>query len=52
MNGYAVCKDCGNGTMNNMVNTQFELDGDAAVCVRCGSTHVDGELYLEDTEVV
>jgi hypothetical protein len=50
LKGYAVCKDCGNGTMNNQVHTVFELDGDVAVC-QCGSTHIDGELYLELSEV-
>ena len=46
LKGYGICKDCGAGTMSNDLNTQFELDGGSAVCVSCGSTHIDGELYL------
>ena len=43
-----VCKDCGNGTLNNDFNTAFELvtfedaDGEAGlICNKCGSTHLD-----------
>jgi hypothetical protein len=51
MNGQAICKDCGNGTLNNKINEQFVLacddyDNEFAVCVRCGSNHIDGELYV------
>ena len=45
--GYAVCKDCGNGTLNNLRNTQFKEDG---TCLACGSSHVDGKLYFEEDE--
>ena len=50
LNGYAVCKDCGTGTMNNRINNRFLLsgDGETAVCGECGSTHIDGELYIEE----
>jgi hypothetical protein len=50
MEGQAICKDCGNGTLNNAINEQFILvsDDDVAVCKRCGSPHIDGELYLEE----
>ena len=47
LNGSAVCKDCGNGTLNNARNTQFEFDGERAHCVGCGGSHIDGELYLD-----
>ena len=51
LKGQAVCKDCGNGTLNNELNTQFEIveihGYETAACVRCGRTHVDGELYVE-----
>ena len=55
LRGQAICKDCGNGTLNNAVNEQFTLesfDGDeyVAVCRACGSTHVDGTLYMEVEE--
>ena len=45
--GQAICKDCGNGTLNNLLNTQFAEDG---ACLKCGSFHVDGELY--EAEVI
>lgn len=51
MSGQAICKDCGNGTLNNAVNAQFELGDDSAYCLRCGSSHIDGELYLDNSEV-
>jgi hypothetical protein len=56
LKGQAICKDCGNGTLDNEMNTQFELVevGDSgmsvAACLMCGSGHVDGELYLENEE--
>ena len=57
MSGQAICKDCGNGTLNNEVNTKFELvsddnDNEFVVCNRCGSSHIDGELYLDLQEVL
>jgi hypothetical protein len=56
MNGQAICKDCGNGTLNNELNPQFGLadnlanESEVAVCLRCGSTHIDGELYMEEVQ--
>jgi hypothetical protein len=35
-----VCKDCGNGTLNNDLNPAFELE-DYPHCLACGSTHLD-----------
>lgn len=45
----AVCKECGNGTLNNAATNSFkhlvgydEYEGmDYVVCRCCGSTHVD-----------
>jgi hypothetical protein len=42
-----VCKDCGNGTLNNDLNPAFEWitydvdEGEAIICMRCGSHHLD-----------
>ena len=42
-----VCKDCGNGTLNNELNPAFDVEPDiygdytVLVCNRCGSTHLD-----------
>lgn len=41
-----VCKDCGNGTLNNELNPAFDIrsnddDQEFLVCKRCGSTHLD-----------
>jgi hypothetical protein len=37
-----VCKDCGNGTLNNDLNPAFEFNGDEGLaCKNCGSTHLD-----------
>jgi hypothetical protein len=50
MKGQAICKDCGNGTLDNELNEQFILvideftDDTVAVCKRCDSTHIDGQL--------
>jgi ribosomal protein L32 len=58
LNGSAICKDCGNGTMNNRINTRFGLadglenESEVAVCLSCGSTHIDGMLYEELDEEV
>jgi hypothetical protein len=54
MNGQAICKDCGNGTLNNLTNEQFELSGlerngdynEFVICKRCGSSHIDGQLEV------
>jgi hypothetical protein len=55
LNGYAVCKNCGNGTMNNRINEQFVLttdhnDNEVVMCSVCGTSHIDGELYKDDSE--
>ena len=36
-----VCKDCGNGTMNNRAHEAFDYNGNGAYCLNCGSTHLD-----------
>lgn len=43
-----VCKDCGNGTLNNELNRAFVFNGDEGfagegvlACSQCGSTHLD-----------
>ena len=37
-----VCKDCGNGTLNNELNPAFTFgDDDRPFCSKCGSTHLD-----------
>lgn len=39
-----VCKDCGNGTLNNELIPAFGYyteDDNILVCDRCGSTHLD-----------
>ena len=42
-----VCKDCGNGTLNNALNPAFGFNdegfagGDTLACSVCGSTHLD-----------
>lgn len=43
-----ICKDCGNGTLNNELNPAFEwtpdmddLGDDFLVCTRCHSTHLE-----------
>jgi hypothetical protein len=43
-----VCKDCGNGTLNNNLNRAFVFNGDEGyagdgvmACVVCGGTHLD-----------
>jgi hypothetical protein len=42
-----VCKDCGNGTLNNDLNPAFGYNGDedqpynTYACIACGSTHLD-----------
>ena len=49
--GYAVCKDCGNGTMNNAVVERFLVDDTNGVyCAQCGGSHIDGELYIDASE--
>jgi hypothetical protein len=44
-NIIAICKDCGNGTLNGKTNPQFHMyEGrynDVVVCNRCDSSHVD-----------
>lgn len=42
-----ICKDCGNGTLNNTINPAFDIEeceGDGLVyvtCNNCGSNHVE-----------
>jgi hypothetical protein len=36
-----VCKDCGNGTLNNDLNPAFSEDGDELHCMACSSRHLD-----------
>jgi hypothetical protein len=36
-----VCKDCGNGTLNNRLNEAFDYNGNGVYCLDCGSSHVD-----------
>jgi hypothetical protein len=36
-----VCKDCGNGTLNNRLAEAFDYNGDGVYCLNCGSGHVD-----------
>ena len=36
-----VCKDCGNGTLNNELNPAFDFNGNDFYCIDCGSTHLD-----------
>jgi hypothetical protein len=50
LSGSAVCKDCGNGTLNNELNEQFIEDPFGIQCVRCGSSHMDGDLYYSEEE--
>lgn len=53
LNGQAICKDCGNGTMNNAIVERFLADDvNGVYCVQCGGNHIDGELYEETEEVV
>jgi len=49
LKGYGICKECTVGTLNNELHTCFELDGDVAVCTSCGGSHIDGELYTNDS---
>ena len=41
--GYlqVICKDCGNGTLNNELNEAFEIVCGRVQCLNCGSAHVD-----------
>ncbi len=36
-----VCKDCGNGTLNNRLNEAFDFNGNEVYCLNCGSNHLD-----------
>jgi hypothetical protein len=42
-----VCKDCGNGTLNNELNHAFDTYDDCGnvQCARCGSSHVDVIIF-------
>jgi len=54
MKGQAICKDCGNATLNNELSEQFVLcdfndnGNEVAVCKQCGGNHIDGELYYSE----
>ena len=49
MKGQAICKDCGNGTLNNELLERFLYDEENGVyCIQCGGSHIDGELYFEE----
>ena len=53
LKGSGICKDCGNGTLNNEINEQFILeesdfnDEQFVVCKRCLSDHIDGTLSVD-----
>ena len=36
-----VCKDCGNGTLNNAHYIAFAESNEGMVCRNCHSTHID-----------
>jgi hypothetical protein len=38
LNCQGVCKDCGNGTLNNRLNEAFDYNGGGVYCLNCGST--------------
>lgn len=40
-NVQGICKDCGNGTLNNESNEAFEIVCGRVQCLNCGSAHVD-----------
>lgn len=40
-NLQGVCKDCGNGTLDNELNPAFDVGRGYVECNRCGSGHVD-----------
>ncbi len=53
MNITAICKDCGNGTLNGRLNPQFELEDGTVFCLCCYSCHVDVvSIETSDTDVV
>lgn len=46
LKGQAICKDCGNGTLNNELLERFLVDEvNGVYCAQCGGNHIDGELY-------
>ena len=52
LHGQAICKDCGNGTLNNQLLERFLIDEvNGVYCAQCGSSHIDGDLYLSSDEV-
>ena len=57
MNVIAICKDCGNGTLNGKTNPQFDIDipeddchSGAVYCLNCNSAHVDVVSISEEGE--
>jgi hypothetical protein len=48
-----VCKDCGNGTLNNELNPAFqyfEMDDQGYFqCLHCASTHVNIIGFADET---
>ena len=36
-----ICKDCGNGTLNNELNPAFDIYDESVTCNKCGSPHLD-----------
>ena len=49
LKGQAICKDCGNGTLNNELLERFLADEvNGVYCVQCGGNHIDGELYEDE----
>lgn len=60
MKGQGICKNCGNGTLNNETNPVFVIaesgDDEFVVCGICGSEHIDftparswREVYEEES---
>jgi hypothetical protein len=47
LNVQGVCKDCGNGTLNNSTNPAFDVNTDLGTitCLTCGSEHLDLLAY-------
>jgi hypothetical protein len=50
MNIIAICKDCGNGTLNGKTNPQFYIIEDTIFCNRCGGFHLDVVSVEFETE--
>jgi len=50
MNIIAICKDCGNGTLNGETNPQFIMDDEVVRCMNCSSSHVDVVSITEEED--